>query len=61
MYNPLVGHIDIVHTDHKLRKVIFDLKQIPKLPFLFFSLHYISLQIQRISSKICSTFAEKRA
>jgi hypothetical protein len=36
MYNPLVGHIDIIPADHKLREVIFKLEQIPKLPFLRF-------------------------
>ena len=26
MNNPLVGHIKIIHTDHKLRKIILDLE-----------------------------------
>jgi len=46
MSNPLVGHIDIIHADHELRKIIFDLEQISKLPFLCF---FIDKQISDLN------------
>ena len=36
MDNTLLGHIHLIHANHKLRKVIFNLEQIAKLPFLCF-------------------------